>query len=288
MNKIEIKDSIIQVFTNGAPAPFISGVDYFEIAPGIITPYWVYPAGLSSINDAALGRNDHPFVHVTGGYEEKPRGHAAVIFPPGCRVFYFNQELLSIMNYMYGPRLFFHNKLINTLPHIVFDRYFLPNTETTERPDLFEINGPTPHPPFYKGNLVLAASEAGHNFVCQTYHGIFDKICHELWRLSHSGIDTCYFIALYTHKQNLTATEVCPYRNANASADINYAAELQTYCNDITHIDPNYIHLLFKGVRPVGYNTYFHVFIIEKLSGLNLIQVDTANGPRIRPEGYGF
>jgi len=286
MTKLEIEKAVIKVFENGAPLPFVNGIDYHTYAPGAVP--LAYPNGLTSINDTNLNRNEHPFVHVTGGYEEKPRGHAAVAFPVGCRVFYFNHELCSAMSALTG-RNFFHNLQINTLPHIVYDKHFIPvHGITHEYPDLIEVNGITHVPPDYFGNSVASASQSGHNFVCQSSpHGIFDKMCHELWRLSNSGIDTCFFIALYTHKQNLLLPQERFYlANANLLADANYQAELSVYRNDISQIDPCFIHLLFRGVRPIGESTYFHVFIVQKPANLTFVQVTTPNGDRIRPVGY--
>ena len=286
MTKLEIEKAVINVFENGAPNSFVNGIDYHTYSLRAVP--LSYPIGLTSINDTTIGRKEHPFVHVKGGYEETPGGHAAVAFPVGCRVFYFNHELCSKMRALTG-RNFEHNVQINTPQHIAYDRHIVAGIQVHEQPDLIEVNGVTHVSPDYNGKSVVSASQAGHNFVGQTpIQGIFDKMCHELWRLSNSGINTCFFIALYTHKQNLGGVDNClpSYIRANRKADQKYQSELNIYRDDISQIDPHYIHLLFRGVRPSGESTYFHVFIVQKPANLTLVQVNTPKGDRIRPVGY--
>ena len=283
MTKSEITTAVIKVFENGAPNLFVNGIDYHTYDSIAVT--LAYPLGLTSINDTTIGRKEHPFVHVTGGFEEKPRGHAAVSFPVGCRVFYFNPELCSVMN-SGSNYTFFRGKKIKTIPHTVIKKGIPIIGVTHEHPDLIKVNGKSSLLPCHNGNLVVAANQSGHNFICQSDHGLFNKICEELSQLSDSNIDPCYYVALYSHKQNLGNLEICSYRNANKRADQLYQHTLNTYRNDISQIDPKFIHLLFRGVRPIGESTYFHVFIVQKPANLTFVQVNTPKGDRIRPVGY--
>jgi len=278
MNKIFLKEKTIEVFGNGNPLK--PGIDYIDIIPGSINSNWTYPT-LESFNLQG-GRPDHPFPHVTGGFEEKPRGFAKMKFPVGCRKFFFNDELNKVI----GSNLFFHNKKIHTKSHCYINRKGQPHNRVWEKPDLFETGEQTYFIPSFNGLQVIDAVNAGHNFIAQSNHGIFNKICNEMYSLYQSGISNIFYIALYSHKQNLSVEEVCSYREANLKADKNYASQLEIISKDISTIDSNYIHLLFRGLRQNGRSTFYSVFILEMKKGFEFLFFQIKNQTKIRPANY--
>ena len=254
MTKHDLEQATIKVFGNGTPLIHKKHYEIINAGPSLSC---TYPA-LTAINT--------PFDGIYGGYEEGKVGFNSLI----------HKELSSVN--------IFHNKKIATKNHDNYDKK--PYNVNWERPDIFEVGSGNMNPS-YNGKHVESAVQVGHNFVSQSANGIFDKICHELWRLQQSDIKKCFFIGLYTHLGNLAPSEQlslsADYIIPNIDSDNNYELCLKRYRNDIGRIDPNYTHLVFKGTRKKGLYNYYTVLILELPTKFSFNTIFAKNGNRIRP-----
>lgn len=281
MNKTELVSAAIEVFSNGNG--LLNQVHYSVITPGVLPEGWTYP-DLQPFTNPDVKAWDHPFPYFTGGWEEigNNRGN---ITHCGNPYFSFNQKLIDVMIASHAPRTFIHDNVINTLDHYDYERGHARLLNNTEIPDLCEVSENIAGLPSYHGNTIYDACECGHVNICQSRTGQYNKICHELWKLQRSGVQRSFFIALFTHKVDLTADEGHSYRNHHNNADLRFVTHLNQYRSDIQKIDSEYVHLIFKGIRPSSSReTFFHAIIIELHEGFDFTVIQNNGGLyRIRP-----